>query len=216
MAAGVEAGDKNIDTQSKQIEKYKDQRDALKAVQEEQKAAAEAEAAWLASGGNELIAKAEMVNAVNESYDALAGSVEAYTNQETGLFDTGAYITAMQEREQALKDYQNTLTTSGMSPEAQEFLNSQGQEAAATMLKGYQAAGPEAKAELDRIWKEASKTASGSVKTNLDGVVDTKRTAKIEATADTATAEADLKALTDKRIAQIQVQFTDKYGKEYP
>lgn len=216
MAAGVEAGDRNIDTQSKQIEKYKDQRDALKAVQEEQKAAAEAEQAWLTSGGNELIAKAEMVSAVDQAYDSLASNVEYFTDKETGLFDTSAYIAAMQEREQALKNYQETLTTSGLSPEAQEFLNSQGTEAASAMLEGYTKAAPDAKKELDRIWKEASKTASGSVKTELDGVVDKKRTAEIDAKVDTAKAEEDLAKITAARNALIRVKYVDRNGVPIP
>jgi len=188
----------------------------LEKVIQETKDAASAEADWLASGGNELVAKAEMVSAVNEAYDELASNVEYFTDQETGLFDTSAYITAMQEREQALKDYQETLTGSGLSPEAQEFLNSQGTEAAAAMLQGYTKAGPDAKKELDRIWKEASKTASGSVKTELDGVVDKKRTAKIDAEVETKKAEEDLAKITASRTALIKVKYVDKNGKEYP
>lgn len=216
MSKAVEAGARSIQDISTQNEKYKDQRDALKEVQAEQKAAAEAEAAWLASGGNELIAKAEMVNSVDAAYDTLASDVQYFTDVESGLFDTGAYITAMQERETALRNYQESITTSGLSPEAQEFLNSQGVEAASAMLQGYQSSGPEAKAELDRIWKEASKTASGSVKTELDGVIDKKRTAKIDASVDTAQAQADLEKITKAREAIIKVKYVDKNGKEYP
>lgn len=240
-AGGTEALDDQIDAYDKLIEQQKaekvegengsaaavtaynlklkaleDTKNGLVKVREEQQLAAEAEQAWLASGGNELIAKAEMVNAVNTSYDDLASSTTDFINAESGLFDTSAYITAMQERETALADYQKSLTTSGLSPEAQQFLNSQGIEAASQMLAGYKSSGPQAKAELDRIWKEASKTASGSVKTNLDGVVNEKRTAKITADVDTATAQANLDALTKKRIAQVQVDFIDRYGKKVP
>lgn len=185
----------------------------LDKVTQETKDAAQAEQDWLASGGNELAAKAEMVGAVDAAYDSLAANVEYFTDKETGLFDTSAYITAMQEREQALKDYQETLTTSGLTPEAQEFLNSQGTEAAAAMLQGYTKAGPDAKKELDRIWKEASKAASGSVKTELDGVVEKKRTATIDATVDAAKAEADLEKITKARTAIIRVQYVDRNGK---
>jgi hypothetical protein len=196
------------------VNDLKAQQEELNKVTQETKDAAQAEADWLASGGNELVAKAEMVSAVDSAYDSLAANVEYFTDKETGLFDTSAYITAMQEREQALKDYQETLTTSGLSPEAQEFLNSQGTEAAAAMLQGYTKAGPDAKKELDRIWKEASKTASGSVKTELDGVVDKKRTAEIDATLDAAKVEADLERITKARTALIRVKMVDKNGKE--
>lgn len=240
-AGGTEALDDQIDAYDKLIEQQKaekvegengsaaavtaynlklkaleDTKNGLVKVREEQQLAAEAEQAWLASGGNELIAKAEMVNTVDAAYDALASDVQYFTDAESGLFDTGAYITAMQEREAALKSYQESITTSGLSPEAQEFLNSQGVEAASAMLQGYQSSGPEAKAELDRIWKEASKTASGSVKTELDGVIDKKRTAKIDASVDTAQAQADLEKITKAREAIIKVKYVDKNGKEYP
>jgi hypothetical protein len=195
------------------VNDLKAQQEELNKVTQETKDAAQAEQDWLASGGNELVAKAEMVSAVDQAYDSLAANVEYFTDKETGLFDTSAYITAMQEREQALKDYQETLTTSGLSPEAQEFLNSQGTEAASAMLQGYTKAGPDAKKELDRIWKEASKTASGSVKTELDGVVDKKRTAKIDATVDAAKAEEDLAKITKARTALIRVQYVDRNGK---
>ena len=185
----------------------------LDKVTQETRDAAKAEQDWLASGGNELMAKAEMVGAVDAAYDSLASNVQYFTDQETGLFDTSAYITAMQEREQALKDYQATLTTSGLTPEAQEFLNSQGTEAAAAMLQGYTKAGPDAKKELDRIWKEASKAASGSVKTELDGVVEKKRTATIDASVDAAKAEEDLAKITRARTALIRVQYVDRNGK---
>jgi hypothetical protein len=185
----------------------------LQKVTQETADAAQAEADWLASGGNELVAKAEMVSAVDAAYDALATNVTDFTNAETGLFDTSAYIAAMQEREQALKDYQNSLTTSGLSPEAQQFLNEQGVEAASKMLEGYKSSAPETKAELDRIWKEASKTASGSVKTELDGVVDKKRTATIDARVNIDAAQSDLDNLIKARSTIIKVDFQDRNGK---
>ncbi len=195
------------------VEDLQAQQAELDKVTAETKAAAEAEADWLASGGNELVAKAEMVSAVNEAYDDLATNVEDFVNEESGLFDTGAYITAMQERETALKDYQNTLTTSGLSPEAQQFLNEQGVEAASKMLAGYKSAGPDAKKELDRIWKEASKAASGSVKTELDGVVEKKRVAAIDAKVNIDAAQSDLDNLIRARSTIIKVDFQDRNGK---
>lgn len=191
------------------VEDLQAQQAALEKVTQETADAAKAEADWLAAGGNELLAKAEMVDAVNQAYDDLATNVEDYVNEESGLFDTGAYITAMQEREQALKDYQTTLTTSGLSPEAQQFLNEQGVEAASKMLEGYKSAAPDAKKELDRIWKEASKAASGSVKTELDGVVEKKRVATIDAKVNIDAAQSDLDNLVKARSAIIKVDYRD-------
>ena len=185
-------------------------------LQAEQAAAAQIEKDWLASGGNELVARAEMVTAVNDSYDELAGSVEDFVNTETGLFDTAAYVKAMQEREQALKDYQSSITTSGLSPEAQKYLDGLGVEAASKMLAGYKSSEPATKKELDRIWKEASKEASGSIDTNLDGVIDKKRTAKIEASVDTEKAQADLDKITAARTALVKVKYVDRNGVPIP
>ncbi|RZU64608.1 hypothetical protein EV379_0911 [Microterricola gilva] len=138
--------------------------DSIKKSTEE--AAAE-EAAWLALGGPEFERKAQLVGTVNDAYDDAAGSVQDYINKETGLFDTAAYIAAMQEKQQALIDYQDTLATSPLSDSAKSFLDSQGAEAAATFLAGYKAATPEQQDELGRIWTEAGKTSSGSYSTAL-------------------------------------------------
>lgn len=186
----------------------------LEAVKAETEAAQEAEQAWLSTGGAEMLTKQGMIDAVNSSYDDLAGSVLDFVNQETGLFDTAAYITAMQERETALKNYQETLATSGLSTDAMNFLNEQGVEAASQMLAGYQSASPETKAELNRIWTEASKEASGSVSTELDKTINKKRTAKIEAKVDTANAEAALEGVLRDRSVQVRVDYVDRYGKK--
>lgn len=195
------------------IEQLQNTQKELQAVADETAAAQEAEQAWLNSGGAEMVAKQGMIDAVNTSYDDLAGSVEDFVNQETGLFDTAAYITAMQEREQALKDYQETLATSGLSTDAMNFLNEQGVEAASQMLAGYQSASPETKKELDRIWSEAAKTASGSVDTELDKTIKKGRTAKIEAQVDAAEAEKALDRVIRDRSAVIKLDFQDRNGK---
>jgi hypothetical protein len=87
---------------------------------------------------------------------------------ESGLFDVTAYLTAMQARETAIKDYQDTLNSSGLSDEAKGFLSEQGIESAALMLAGYKTAAPGQRAELDRIWTESSKTSSGAFVEGVD------------------------------------------------
>jgi len=175
--------------------------------------AQETEKAWLEAGGAEMQTKAKMVDAVNTAYDDLAGSVDDFINKESKIFDVAAYITSMQEREVALKTYQKSITTSGLSQGAIDFLNTQGFEAADAMLKGYQKQGPAAKAELDRIWSEASKEASGSVETELDSVITAKREASITATVDKAKAEEELKALTQNKTVKVLVDWRDTYGR---
>lgn len=182
---------------------------AAKAAEEAQKT----EEQWLASGGDEMLTKQAMVESINTAYDDAAGAVEDYVDEESGLFNVEAYVTAMQEREQALKNYQETLTTSGLSNEAMNFLNEQGVEAASQMLEGYQKSSPETKKELDRIWSEASKEASGSVQTELDKVIKKKQTATIGVDVETQQAIKDLEKVTKDRAVKVTIDWRDKYGK---
>lgn len=180
------------------------------------KAAAEAEKTekqWLAAGGEEMLTKQAMIESINTAYDDAAGSVEDYVNEESGIFDTDAYIVSMQEREQALRDYQETLATSGLSNAAMKFLNDQGVEAASKMLQGYKSASPENKKELNRIWTEASKEASGSVNTELDKVIDKKKKATIVAEVDGAEARRQLDSITQNRSVKVTLDWRDRYGK---
>jgi hypothetical protein len=182
---------------------------AAKGAEEAQKA----EEDWLAAGGEEMLTKQAMVESINTAYDDAAGSVQDFVDEESGVFNVDAYVTAMQEREQALKNYQETLTTSGLSNEAINFLNEQGVEAASQMLAGYQSSSPETKKELDRIWKEASKEASGSVQTELDNVIKKKQTATIGVDVETQQAIKDLEQITKDRAVKVTIDWRDKYGK---
>jgi len=182
---------------------------AAKGAEEAQKA----EEDWLAAGGEEMLTKQAMVESINTAYDDAAGSVDDFVNEESKIFDVEAYLTAMHEREQALKNYQETLTTSGLSNEAMNFLNEQGVEAASKMLEGYQSSSPETKAELDRIWSEASKEASGSVQTELDKVIKKKQTATIGVDVETQQAIKDLEQITKDRAVKVTIDWRDKYGR---
>jgi len=182
---------------------------AAKGAEEAQKA----EEDWLAAGGEEMLTKQAMVESINTAYDDAAGSVEDYVDEESGLFNVDAYVTAMQEREQALKNYQETCTTSGLSNEAMNFLNEHGVEAASQMLAGYQSSSPETKKELNRIWSEASKEASGSVQTELDKVIKKKQTATIGVDVETQQAIKDLEQITKDRAVKVTIDWRDKYGK---
>lgn len=182
---------------------------AAKAAEEAQKT----EEAWLAAGGEEMLTKQAMIESINTAYDDAAGSVDDFVNEESGLFDVTAYLEAMHQREEALKNYQETLTTSGLSNEAINFLNEQGVEAASKMLEGYQSSSPETKKELNRIWTEASKEASGSVQTELDKVITKKQTAKIGVDVETQQAQKDLEQITKDRAVKVMIDWRDRYGK---
>lgn len=174
----------------------------------QQEAQAQAEAAAEA-GVSAMEARAAVQDQVNQAYDDAAGSIDAYVSAETGLFDTAAYITAMQEREKALADYQAALATSGLSEEAKSFLASQGEETAALMLKGYSSGDAKTKAELSRIWTEAGKQASGDASKEIDAGLKDDKTVKIDA--DTGLASEAIRSWNPgTKTIDILVQWKDK------
>lgn len=133
-----------------------------------------AEQAYAAAGGPELERKAELIEAIDDAYDDAAGSVQDFINEESGLFDVSSYITAMQERQRAIEDYQTTLASSPLSAEARAFLNEQGIESASQFLAGYKRATPDQQRELNRIWTEAGRQNSGQYTAALEaGIPDT-------------------------------------------
>ncbi|MET4053585.1 hypothetical protein ABID81_002963 [Frigoribacterium sp. PvP054] len=114
------------------------------------------------ANGPELAAKAELIGNINDAYDDAAGGAEDFINKESGIFDVQGFIDSMTQREQALRDYQETLATAALTPEAKAFISSQGVDSASTFMAGYKTATPAQQAELNRIWSEAGKTSSGA------------------------------------------------------
>lgn len=179
-------------------------------------AGAESQRLYAQAGGPELEAKAALLGQVNDAYDEAAGDIDAYLNAESGIFETQAYIDSMNARSDALATYQSNLASSGLTPEAKAFLNSQGAEAAASFLAGYVAATPEQKTALGRIWTEAGKTNSGEYQTALKGSLPDKldKKVKVEADADTSKANSDLNAFANKtRTTKVIATVVDKYGR---
>jgi hypothetical protein len=171
-----------------------------------------------AAGLTDLQLKADLIGQVDGAYDDAAGAVDTYINKETLVFDTAAYITAMQQREQALKDYQDTLNTADLSPEAKKFLESQGQDAAASFLQGYKGAAPDQKAELNRIWTEAGKTNSAEYSTTVQKEFDAADALKVKAPVidpiPTAKLLADAQRELDKTPLKIKAINVDAYGRK--
>lgn len=178
--------------------------------------AAEAQRLYALAGGPELEAKAALIGQVNDAYDEAAGDAQAYLNAESGIFDVQAYIDSMAARSQALADYQTALANAALSPEAKSFLNSQGAEAAATFMAGYQAATPGQKEELNRIWSEAGRTNSGEYQRALKGALPDRldKKVKVEADADTSQAERELNRLANQvRYTTIRARVVDQFGR---
>jgi hypothetical protein len=178
--------------------------------------AAEAQRLYAEAGGPELEAKAGLIGAINSAYDDAAGSAGDFINAESGVFDTGAYITAMQEREEALRNYQTSIASSGLTTEAIAFLNEQGVESAAQMLAGYQSAAPGQKSELNRIWTEAGKDSSGAYTKSIDAALPTKVAKKpvVELQASTWEAERAIDRVANEvRTTTIRAIVVDEKGR---
>jgi hypothetical protein len=160
--------------------------------------------------------KADLIGQVNDAYDEAAGSVTDYINTETGVFDTAAYITAMQQREQALRDYQTTLASVDLSPEAIKFITSQGQEAAASFLQGYKNATPAQRAELNRIWTAAgqddSAAYSDTLATAFEGASVTGPEVELQEPNVGAVVSSIQSQLNGRRLT-VRVTAVDQYGR---
>lgn len=146
-------------------------------------AAARAEAAEKAaqeyadSGAAQLAAKAEQIKNIDQAYDDAAGAASDYVNAETGIFDVQKYIDAMTAKAAALDQYKTNFTKAALtlSPEAQAFIQSQGEESAAQFTAAYVAAGPDQQAQLNAVWTTAGKTSAdsyvGSLRQNIPATV---------------------------------------------
>ena len=187
----------------------------LQKLQEEQEAAAQVEKDWLAQGGAETLAKAEAISTINDAYDEVVNSVTDYVNSETGVLDVQAYIDAMQQRADALANYQTKLAESNFTTEQKDALNSMGIEAASAWMAGYESATPDQKAAMEKFLTESASETSGVAKGVIDEAFAKPTEAKVEAVADTATAQKTLDALVKSRTAKIELSFVDKRtGKE--
>jgi hypothetical protein len=164
---------------NKAVSGIQDQIKALEHQRDEQKAAAAEEHDYVATGAADLEAKADLIGKVNEAYDDAAGSVSDYVDAESGVFDTSKYIAAMQQKETALREYQQNLVDFGgsLGPEATGYLESLGADQASTLLEAYKNATADQKTTLQQIWEQAGSDNSGSyvsgfkngIPTSIDG-----------------------------------------------
>lgn len=155
------------------------------------------------AGGPAMQLKVDLIKQVDGAYDEAAGAADDYIDKESGLFDTGKYIAAMDAKKKALQDYQQTLNESGLSPAAKTFLESQGADAAATLLSGYKTGSADQKNALARIWDEAGGASSGAftaaVQNGIKNTAITMPVYKIPAP-DTTSFDKAMKDLASKRL----------------
>jgi len=155
--------------------------------------------------------RAQAVESINEAYDEAAEGVQDYIDDESGLFDVGAYINAMQAREDAIRNYQQTLASTPLSADAKAFLQAQGVESAATFLAGYQSAAPDQQRALDRIWSEAARSNSGTYTKGLEqGIPDTMAGPVVSPSVDLRTANSQMAAfVAQRRVANIEARVNN-------
>lgn len=209
----------DLDAKARSNTRKENQEALVKSLEETQAAtedAARAEKLYLELGVPALESRLAMQGAINDAYDETAGAIDSWIAAEGGVFDTAGYITAMQEREKALTNYQETLAGSGLSAEAKTFLNEQGIEAAAKMLEGYKLGEAGTKAELNRIWTEAGKEGSGAADKSIKETFKTPTEAKVQAKLDEESAkEVQQKLNRIAANAVLTVKVVDRNGKEY-
>lgn len=119
---------------------------------------------YAASGADAMKAKAEQIRSIDDAYDEAAGAASDYVNAENGMFDVDKYISAMQEKAAALDSFKDNMQEAALtlSPSAQTFLQSQGQEAAATLVSAYVNGTDAQRTQLAAIWNTAGQTSAGS------------------------------------------------------
>lgn len=172
------------------------------------------EAAYLASGGAEINAKAAAISTINAAYDDAAGSVLDYVNAETGVLDVQGYIDAMTARQEALNNYQESLAKSGFTTAQKKALDAMGIDAASAFMAGYEKASPAQKEQMRKILTESAKESSGQAKGVLEEAFKKPTEAKVKAEMSTTQAEKDLVAFLNKpRSMTVTVIGKTREGK---
>jgi tetratricopeptide (TPR) repeat protein len=143
------------DANGRLIEKLKD-------VAEKSKDAGKAQELAAKAGLTDFALKQGAIDQVAGAWRDAAGDVDDYIDKESGLFDTGKYIKAMERRQKALEDYAETLEKSDISPEAKAYIESLGEDQAAALMSGYKHTTKANQEKLDEIWTAAGNKSADS------------------------------------------------------
>jgi hypothetical protein len=114
--------------------------DALGQAEKQAKDAGRAEALAARAGLSDLSLKRDLLGQLEAGYDDVAGNVSEFLNKEKTVLKVGDYIKAMERRRAELLKYKDELAKADLSPAAKKFLEGQGADTAAAMMRGYQAA----------------------------------------------------------------------------
>lgn len=129
-------------------------RGALAKAENQAEQAGRAQELAAEAGLSKLQLKKSLIEQLETAYDDAAGSADDFINKE-GEFDPSGFIKKVQKVRAELARYKDDLAESDLSAEAKKFLESQGAETAAAMLRGYQKASPKQRAQLAEIWSTA-------------------------------------------------------------
>lgn len=138
-----------------QIKSNVDLQEALKQAEQQAKAAGRAQELAAKAGLSDLQLKKDLIGQLESAYDDAASGVDQYIKGEHKVLDVKDYLAAMKKREESLERYHDALAKADLSPAAIKFLESQGADTAAAMLRGYEKASPAQKAKLGQIWTTA-------------------------------------------------------------
>lgn len=155
------------------------------------------------TGLSDLQLKADLVEQLEGAYDDAATGADHF-NKKTGEFEVTAFLKDMKKVRHELKEYKKDLAESDLSPESKKFIESQGAEQAAAMLRGYKKATPQQQAELEEIWSTSGVKSSDSYEDALG-----KNLKNIKAKApkiDTPVVPAPNSAALDRYLAQPAVK----------
>lgn len=188
----------------------------LQRTEEELNRAKAVEKEYLDQGGAEIEAKKNLYSTLNEAYDQAASSVTDFVNSETGVLDVEAYLASMDQRKQALLDYQASLAASGFTTEQKDTLNSMGADAAAAWMAGYEKASPDQQAKMKKILDEMATDTSGSAQNIVEATFATPVEGAVEVKVDDASLQAAKAAIAsgiDSGTYKIKIQAVDRYGR---
>jgi hypothetical protein len=129
--------------------------DTLDVVEKQAKQAARAQELAAKAGLSDLALKQGLLKQVESAYDDAAGGVDSYIKGEHKVLDVKAYLSAMDKRTHSLEQYHDAMAQANLSPAAVKFLESQGADTAAAMLRGYEKASPAQQKRLQSIWTTA-------------------------------------------------------------
>lgn len=155
------ATDPNADLTPK-IQATQDLKDALDKAATQARDAARAQALAAKAGLSDFQLKRDLLGQLEAGYDDVAGNATDYLNKEKTILKVKDYIEAMEKRRAELIKYRDELARADLSPAAKKFLEAQGADTAAAMMRGYQQASPKQQAQLAEIWATAGTKSTDS------------------------------------------------------